>query len=70
MLSRILKFTVYMAPSVFEAESLSKVMTNMNHMSLAVTSRERIPVNAQCEPKDKSKLVKEPVAKIVRLEAS
>ena len=35
-----------------------------------MTSRERIPGNAQCEPKDKSRLVKEPVAKIVRLGAS
>ena len=35
-----------------------------------MTSRERIPVNVQYEPKDKSKLVKEPVAKILRLEAS
>ena len=29
----ILKFIVYMALVVFEVESLSKVMTNMNHMS-------------------------------------
>ena len=35
-----------------------------------MTSHERVPVNVQCEPKDKSKLVKEPVAKIMRLEAS
>ena len=35
-----------------------------------MTSRERIPANVQCEPNDKSKLVKEPVAKIVQLEAS
>ena len=35
-----------------------------------MTSRERVPVNVQCEPKDKSELLKEPVAKIVRLEAS
>ena len=34
-----------------------------------MTSHERVPVYVQCEPKDKSKLVKEPVAKIVRLEA-
>ena len=33
MVSRILKFTVYMALVVFEVGSLSKVMTNMNHMS-------------------------------------
>ena len=36
MVSRILKFTVYMAVVVFEVESLSKVMTYMNHMSLTV----------------------------------
>ena len=35
-----------------------------------MTSRERIPVNVECEPKDKSEPVKEPVAKIVRLGAS
>ena len=35
-----------------------------------MASRELIPVNVQCEPKDRSELVKEPVAKIVRLEAS
>ena len=36
MASRILKFTVYMALVVFEVESLSKVMTNMNHSRLTV----------------------------------
>ena len=35
-----------------------------------MTSHERVLVNALCEPKDKSELVKEPVAKIVRLKAS
>ena len=34
-----------------------------------VTSRERIPGNVKFEPKDKSELLKEPVAKILRLEA-
>ena len=74
-----------MALVIFEVESLSKVMTNMDHMSFerfawtkqapwgrieGDLSRAKWPVNVQCEPKDKSKLVKEPVAKIVRLEAS
>ena len=31
-----------------------------------VTSHERVPVNVKCEPKDKSKLVKEPVVKLAR----
>ena len=33
-------------------------------------AREHLFTYVQCEPKDKSKLVKETVAKIVRLEAS
>ena len=36
MTSQVFKFTVYMALVVFEVESLSKVMTNMNHMPLSV----------------------------------
>ena len=32
MTSQLFKFKVYMALVVFEVESLSKVMTDMNHM--------------------------------------
>ena len=42
MTSQLFKFTVYMALVVFEVESLSKVMTDMNHMSFAFDEADRL----------------------------
>ena len=82
MTSQLFKFTVYMALVVFEVGSLSQFMTNMDHTSFTFDEADSVGENrrwtlaseyrqnVQCEPKHKSKLVKEPVAKIVRLKAS
>jgi len=42
MTSQLFKFTVYMALVVFEVESLSKVMTDMKHMSFAFDEADRL----------------------------
>ena len=45
MPSQLFKFTVHMALVVFEVKSLSKVMTNMNHMSFAFDEADSVGEN-------------------------
>ena len=56
MTSQLFKFTVYLALVVVEVESLSKVMTNMNHMSFAFDEADSVGENKKVDSRERQPL--------------